>query len=182
MKKSFKIVLVSIITIIGVSVICLIIFNPFSSAYIIGSIFSKNYNDEEPFSKNGLFVYENNGEDKVDVNRIEFTIEEYQKEQEYEVVFKSSKNVKYGIDFALMINDASISDYSVHFLKKEKELREPHHYYYLYFFELKTIGGNYVFDLEPKGENFLAFSFDEPINTYVLLQNRLLISENDHDN
>lgn len=175
MKKPFKIALVSIIAVISVCVICLIVFDPFSIAYIIGSIFSQNYNDDEPFSKNGLFIYENNGEDEVDVSRIEFSIKEYQEEQQYKVVFMSSKNIKYGIDFALTIGNISISDYSVSFLRKEKELREPHYYYYLYFFELRTISGNYIFDLEPRGENFLAFSFDEPINTYTLLKNELIM-------
>ena len=175
MKRPVKIIIISLISIISVFGICLIAFGPYGLFTFIGAIFAKNYNDDEPFSKNGLFIYENDGEDNIDINRIEFTIKEYQKDQQYEVVFKSSKNGKYGIDLALTIDNVSISDYSVSYLRKEKNVYQTNHYYYLYYFELKTETANYIFDLTPRGEDFLTFSFDEPIKTRTSLKNEITL-------
>ena len=177
MKKSLKIALISSAAVIGVCVICLFIFHPFGAGFVIDSIFSKNYNDDEPFSNNGLFTYENNGKDDIDIKKLGISIKEYQKTQDYDAVFKHSKGPEFGINFEITIGNDLISNYSVAFLKKEKTLREPHHYTYLYHFELKTTNNEYTFDLESKGERFLAFSFNKPINTYTILENELKLQE-----
>ena len=180
MKKAAVIIVASVFGTVLLVAITLAIFNPgniFGTGSLIGSLFQKSYNDDQPFSKNGLFVYENDGSDRIDIQKMSLSIQEYRDSQEYDVAFTTSKKNKYGINIETIIDDNLIQNYSVTYLKREKALRAPHHYTYLYYFEFKTLEAKYVFDLESQGENYLSFSFDEPINTFCVLANQLNIEE-----
>lgn len=181
MKKPLKIAIISTVAVIGVSIICVFIYEPLLIPVAIASLFAKNYNDDRPFSKNGLFIYENDEQDEVDIDKIAFLIREYQEGQQYKVVFKSSKNVKYGMDLEITTGDYVADDYSLKFTKKQQSLYMAHHYTYLYFFALNIGDKEYSFRLEPMGEEHLYFAFFKPIGSYVLLSNELTMQEGGYD-
>ena len=71
MKKAAVIIVASAFGTVLLVAITLAIFNPvniFGTGSLIGSLFQKSYNDDQPFSKNGLFVYENDGSDRIDTS------------------------------------------------------------------------------------------------------------------
>ena len=160
----------------GVAFICLLIFCPSiigAGILSISSLFAKKYNDEQLFSTNGLFIYENNGEDDVEIEKLEIFINEYQGTKNYDIVFKNSKNNEYGINFEITTNDNIVNDYTKRFLNKQKSLRSPNHYTYLYFFEFHKNDEEIKFSLEARGEKYLALSYVKPITSYYILENKI---------
>ena len=170
MNAKIKTAIIVASAVVCVSTICVIAFGPFTVASFFGTLFSKNYNDDKPFSDNGLFVYKNENDD-FDIQEMKLHIREYQKDGTYDVYFTNSRKQKSGIDLEVITNTGLLTNYSTTYVKKEKALRDAHHHTYLYYFEIKGNDKTYLFDLESQGDNCITLSFDKPINTSNVLYN-----------
>ena len=177
-NKSAKILGITLCSIVGLALTALLVYEVGFKAglfFIIPSLFSKSYNDDQPFSKNGLFVYENQ-EDNLDIQKLSISIKEQQDNESYAATFKNSLKTNYGINLEIVRSDVVVTDYSLKFTEKKKTLRAPKHYTYMYYFSLQISEKKYVFDIESQGEECIIFSFKEPtltkqVNLYNTITN-----------
>ena len=167
MNKKAKIISIICLVFVGISLLSLTAFGLYRSGalFAIGSLFAKSNNVEQPFSSDGVFVYENDNDD-IDIQKINFSIKTYHSGDVYDASFKDSKKNKYGINIIdLIIENQMEVDYSLTFVKKEKKIRPQQCHSYTYLFEIQSSYKKYKFNLESYGEMSVLFSFIEPVYT-----------------